>query len=87
MHIDILPEEDGRFTLWLKELNVAATGATLSDARAELLVEVRAYVADYLAHADQYRQNPDLAVQESLVSRLAMVTTEDNLGRIVFELS
>jgi hypothetical protein len=36
-HVDVLPEDDGSFTLWLLELDTGGHGSTLPDARRALL--------------------------------------------------
>ena len=57
--VNVLPEDDGGYTLWLRELNVAGSGRTLSQARQDLLAAVRSYVRDYSQHVDFYRHLPD----------------------------
>jgi hypothetical protein len=84
VHVDVVPEESGAFTLWVRELNVGATGADLLDARAKLLDTVRAYVADYVAQSAFYRHFSDLAAQEPVVRRLSFATTDDELIGLLF---
>src|SRR2546428_12153083 len=68
--VDVLPEDEGGFTLWLRELNIGAHGPTLREVRQALLAAVRSYVTDYLQEFDFYRHLPDLALQEPYVVRL-----------------
>ncbi len=75
-HVDIFPEDEGGFTLWLRELNVAGTGPSLRQARQDLLAAVRSYVRDYIDQFDFYRHLTDLAAQEPYVARLSL--TQDN---------
>ncbi len=82
--VDVLPEEEGGFTLWLKELKLGASGATLREARAELLSAVRSYVRDYLDQFDFYRHLPDLASQEPHVLRLSLAGDDAELTEMLF---
>src|SRR5438034_3398540 len=68
--VNVLPEDDGGYTLWLRELNVAGSGRTLSQARQDLLAAVRSYVRDYPQHFHFYRHPPALAAQARPVLRL-----------------
>ncbi len=82
--VDVLPEEGGGFTLWLKELNVGGTGRTLREARGDLLLAVRSYVRDYLEQFDFYRHLPDLAAQEPHVLRLSLAKDDAELVAMLF---
>ncbi|MHB0869009.1 MAG: hypothetical protein ACYC66_14495 [Chloroflexota bacterium] len=82
--VDVLPEEGGGFTLWLKELNVGGTGRTLREARGDLLFAVRSYVRDYLEQFDFYRHLPDLAAQEPHVLRLSLAKDDAELVAMLF---
>ncbi|MBI2865325.1 MAG: hypothetical protein HYX94_12270 [Chloroflexi bacterium] len=66
-HVDVIPEDDGGFTLWLKELNIGGTGRTLEEARGDLLASVRSYVRNYFQQFDFYRHLPDMARREPYV--------------------
>ena len=82
--VNVLPEDDGGFTLWLRELNVAGSGATLGAARHELLAAVRSYVRDYFQHVDFYRHLPELVAQEPHVLRLSLARDEAELLAMLF---
>jgi hypothetical protein len=45
--INILPEDNGGFTLWLSPLNVGGHGGTLREARQDLLSKVRSNVTEF----------------------------------------
>lgn len=71
-HVDVIPEDEGGFTLWFRELNLASTGPTLKDARQRLLAMSRAYCQDYFDHFVADRTVPELAAQEPYVLRLSL---------------
>lgn len=83
-HVDVLPEEEGGFTLWLKELNIGGFGATLTDARQELLSAVRSYVRNYLEEFDFYRHLPEMVQQEPYVLRLSLAKDDAELRAMLF---
>lgn len=84
MHVDVLPEDDGGFTLWLRELDIGGTGPSLKDARADLLSAVRSYVRDYWEQFALYRRLPDMSTKEPYVLRLSLSETEQDLGSVLF---
>ena len=84
LHVDVVPEDGGAFTLWVRELNVGATGPDLRQARTRLLEAIRAYVADYVAQHDFYRHLPDMATQEPFVRRLALAEDDAELISMLF---
>ena len=83
-HVDVLPEDDGGFTLWLRELNVGGTARSLREARHGLLAAVRSYVQDYIQQFDFYRHLPDLAAQEPYVLRLSLAQDDAELVEMLF---
>lgn len=82
--VHVLPEDNGGFTLWLDELNLGASGATLREARHELLAAVRSYINNYRAQFDLYRHLPDRARQEPYVLRLSLARDDDELIAMLF---
>jgi hypothetical protein len=82
--VNVLPEDDGSFTLWLRELNVAGSGPTLRAARADLLAAIRSYAQDYLDQVDFYRHLKDLAEQEPYVLRLSLAKDDAELVALLF---
>jgi hypothetical protein len=83
-HVNVLPEEDGAYTLWLRELNIAGTGPSLREAREELLSAVRSYVQDYFREFGFYRHLPELAAQEPFIVRLSLARDENELIEMLF---
>lgn len=85
LHVDVIPEEeDGGFSLWVRELNIGSHGATILEARARLLEEVRAYVRHYLDSWDFYRHLPDMAAQEPRITRLSLAESDEELIEMLF---
>lgn len=85
LHVDVLPEEeDGGFTLWLRELNIGDYGRTLHEARANLLATVRSYVRHYFDQWDFYRHLAEDQAQEPYVHRLALARDDAELIHILF---
>jgi hypothetical protein len=83
-NVDVIPEVDGGFTLWLRELDVGGHGATLQAAREDLLSSVKAYVENYLQQFDFYRHLPELARLEPYVLRLALSPNDGELIQLLF---
>lgn len=83
-HVDVLPEEDEGFTLWLNELNIGGSGRTLKEARQALLSAVRSYIQDYIEHFDFYRHIPELTEQEPYVLKLSLAKDEAELIEMLF---
>lgn len=52
---------DAGVSIWLPEFEVYGEGDTYAEAKSELLDDVRAYVAEYLEHAEEYRRAPNRA--------------------------
>lgn len=85
LHVDVIPEEEvGGFTLWLCELNIGEYGATLLDARGQLLDAVRSYVRYYFQNWDFFRHLPDRVAQEPYVYRLSLAKDDDELIEMLF---
>jgi len=82
--VNVLPEDDGGYTLWLRGLNVAGSGAALSEARQDLLAALRSFVRDYLQNFDFYRHLPDLAAQEPHVLRVSLARNDAELIEMLF---
>jgi hypothetical protein len=84
LHVNVLPEDGGGFTLWLRELNIAGSGPTLAEARADLLSAVQSYVKDYHQEFDFYRHLPDLVAQEPYVILLSLAKDDAQLIEMLF---
>lgn len=83
-HVDVLPEGEEGFSLWLNELNIGGTGQTLKEARQSLLSATRSYVQDYFAQVDFYRHLPEFAAQEPYVLRLSLAQNDAELIQMLF---
>lgn len=83
-HVDVLPEEDGRWTLWLNGLEIGGTGQSLTEARAGLLAASRSFAANYLDQLDFYRHLPEMARLEPYVLRIALAEDDAALARALF---
>lgn len=81
--VDYLPDEAG-IGLWLNDLEVGAHGSDVTEARARLLREVRAYVANFLGQLPVYLTWPDRARLVPQVLRLAVARDEGELARLLF---
>lgn len=84
MHVDVLPEDDGGFTLWLRELDVGGSGASLKEARDQLVSVVCSYVRDYWQQFGLYRRLPDMSAKEPYVLRLSLAETQPELLDVLF---
>lgn len=84
-HVDVLPEDEGGYTLWLRELDIGGTGATLKEGRADLLSAVHSYVRDYWQQFGLYRHLPDMTAKEPYVLRLSLADTEQDLIKVLFD--
>jgi len=87
LHVDVLPEDEGGFTLWLRELNVGGSGQTLEAAREGLLLAVRSYVRDYHQQFGFCRHLTDMAAQEPYVLRLSLALDDAELIALLFSAS
>jgi len=84
LHVDVLPEDDGTFTLWLRELDIGGTGSTLKEARAELVSATCGYVRDYWRQFALYRHLPDMSAREPYVLRLSLADSEQEILDVLF---
>jgi len=84
LHVDVLPEDEGGFTLWLRELDIGGTGPSLQAARDELLSTVWDYARDYHQQFAFYRHLPEMAAKEPYVLRLSLAQTEAELLDVLF---
>jgi hypothetical protein len=82
--VDVVPEESGGFTLWVRELNMGSHGATLAEARTALLHDVRSYVRHYFKMWDMYRHMSDTQAQMPYVLRLSLADDDKELAQLLF---
>lgn len=81
--VDYLPDEEG-IGLWVNDLEIGAHGADVVEARAHLVREVRAYVANFIGELPVYLTWPDRARLLPQVLRLAVARDDDELARLLF---
>jgi hypothetical protein len=81
--VDYLPDEEG-IGLWVNDLDIAAHGGDVGEARRNLVGEVRAYVANFLDELQVYLTRPDRARLMPQVLRLAMARDDAELAGILF---
>lgn len=84
VEVDYLPDEEG-IGLWVNGLEIGAHGATVVEARQNLVREVRAYVANFLGELPFYLAWPDRARLMPQVLRLAVARDDDELARLLFD--
>ena len=79
----VMRGEEG-VSIWLPEFEVYGEGDTYAEAKAELLDEVRAYVAEYLKHADEYRRAPNRAGHLPHVVKALVAEARGELEQTIF---
>jgi hypothetical protein len=84
VEVDYLPDDDG-VGLWVNDLEIGAHGATVDEARQNLVREVRAYVANFLGQLSVYLTWPDRARLVPQILRLAVARSDDELARLLFD--
>ena len=85
VQVDVIPEdEDGGFTLWVRELGIGEHGSTLAEARRALIEGVRSYVRYFFQRWDSFRHLTDKAAQEPYVYRLSLAQDDDELVTMLF---
>jgi hypothetical protein len=82
--VDYLPDEDG-IGLWVNHLEIGAHGASVEEARRNLVASVRAYIANFLGELPMYLSWPDRARLLPQVLRLAMARDDAELAHLLFE--
>jgi hypothetical protein len=82
--VDYLPDEDG-IGLWVNDLDIGAHGASVEEARRNLLASVRAYIANFLGELPVYLSWPDRARLVPQVLRLAMARDDMELAHLLFD--
>jgi hypothetical protein len=84
VQVDYLPDEEG-IGLWVNDLEIGAYGATVAEARQNLVREVRAYIANFLGELRLYLTWPDRARLMPQVLRLAVARDDEELSRLLFD--
>jgi hypothetical protein len=70
--------------IWLPEFEVHGEGPTYADAKEDLLHEVRVYVSEYLANADEYRRAPNRAGHFPHVVKALIAEARGELEQAIF---
>lgn len=83
--LDLLPEEDGHFTLWIPELNLGESGPTIKAARKALVDATRAYVQQYWNRYDAWQHIPDKSAQWPYVLRLSLAHSDQEILAMLLE--
>lgn len=85
--VDLLPEEDGAFTLWVPELGVGESSATVKDARQALVdvVCVYVYVQQYWQRYDAWQYVPAKNAQWPYVLRLSLAHDDREILAMLLE--
>lgn len=83
--VDLLPEDDGAFTLWILELGVGESGPTIKEARHALVGAVRAYVQQYWDRYAAWQHIPDKSAQWPYILRLSLAQNDQELVGMLLE--
>jgi Antitoxin of toxin-antitoxin, RelE / RelB, TA system len=83
--LDVLPEDDGSFTLWVPEVGIGESGKTLHEARRALLDAVRAYVRQYWNRYEVWRHIHDKSAQWPYILRLSLAQNDQELLGMLLE--
>jgi hypothetical protein len=83
--VDLLPEEDGSFTLWIPELGIGESGATIKEARQALVGAVRAYVRHYWDRYEAWQHIGAKEAQWPYIMRLSLAQGDQELLSILLE--
>jgi hypothetical protein len=81
--VDYLPNEEG-IGLWVNDLEIGARGASLDEARRNLVTEVRAYITNFLGELPLYLSWPDRASLLPRVLYLSAARDDEELAHLLF---
>ena len=79
----VMRGEDG-VSIWLPEFEVYGEGAGYAEAKAQLLEEVRVYVQEYLANADEYRRAPNRRGHFPHIVKALIAEVRGELEQVLF---
>lgn len=80
----VLRAGDGEVNIWLPEFAIYGQGATYAAAKADLLDEVRVYVAEYLDNSHEYLRAPNRAPHLSHVIKAFVADLKGELESLIF---
>jgi hypothetical protein len=78
------PGSGGRVQIWLGEFDLYGEGESLAHAKADLLDEVRFFVAEYLGDLDLYRRAPNQAGRIRAVVAAYAADLQGRLEDLIF---
>ncbi|MDQ6601925.1 MAG: type II toxin-antitoxin system prevent-host-death family antitoxin [Chloroflexota bacterium] len=85
VHVQYLPDEEtGAWALWIPELRLHAEGATIAEARAELVSVVHDYLEQYFSNWPQYQYIEDRAAELLYILRLWLAHDDADLAHLLF---
>ncbi len=76
--------EAGEVSIWLPEFALYGRGASFSEAREDLLDEVRDYVEEYLNEAELYSRAPNRVAHFPFVIRAWLADASGQLADVLF---
>ncbi|MDQ2786211.1 MAG: type II toxin-antitoxin system prevent-host-death family antitoxin [Chloroflexota bacterium] len=86
VHVQYLPDEEtGAWALWIPELRLHAEGATIAEARTELVSIVHDYLEQYLSNLPQYQYIEDRAAELLYILRLWLAQDDRDLAHLLFD--
>jgi hypothetical protein len=85
LSVELLPEEDGAFSLWVPELAVGESGSTIREARQNLVSAVRAYILHYWDRYAAWQHIPEKKAQWPYVLRLSLAGSDQELLSLLLE--
>jgi len=75
---------DGSVSIWLPEFAIYGQGVNYAEAKTDLLEEVRVYIEEYLAGAEEYRRAPNRAGHLPHVIKAYLADLSGELERLIF---
>jgi len=75
---------DGSISIWLPELGIYGEGSNYSEAKEDLLNEVRYYLDEYLANAADYLRAPNRKGHLPYVIKARLADLRDRLAETIF---
>jgi hypothetical protein len=75
---------DRSVSIWLPELTLYGQGTTYAEAKTDLLDEVRLYIDEYLANAEEYRRAPNRAAHLPHVIKAYLAELYGELEPLIF---
>ena len=79
----VMRGDDG-VAIWLPEFELHGQGDTYAQAKNDLLAEVRVYVSEYLANADEYLRAPNRAGHFGHVLKARLADLRGQLEQVIF---